>query len=181
MATQEKSIQATPPDASARTAAAQALIAKVRALRDEIPDFTAPSFQGDGRPLISAATVPVAFVERTVVAVANNPLLVHAAALEPAVIRDLMSFGEAFAPLADELEALALFVRHSIASARNTAGSNALTTYALARRLARRPENAAALAPHIADMRQALGRRRKLKQATPDTPAPAPQAPAPPS
>ena len=54
-------------------------------------------------------------------------------------------------------------------------GSGALTTYALAKRLARRPETAD-LAPHVADMRRLLKRPRKAKAETPgNTPAPTPQ------
>jgi hypothetical protein len=74
-----------------------------------------------------------------------------------------MDFADAFDPLADELEAMALFVRFSVRTARNKAGSIALTTYALAKRLARRPETAH-LAPHVEDMRIALDNpRRKTK------------------
>lgn len=62
---------------------------------------------------------------------------------------------------ADELEAMAQFVRFSVTAARHQAGLEALTTYALAQRLAKRPEGAH-LAPYVADMRRALGRMRKL-------------------
>jgi hypothetical protein len=177
MATQETTTQSSPPEASARTAAAQALITKVRALRDEIPDFTAPSFLGDARILTNAASVSTAFVERTLVAVTNTRSLLRPDALDPVVSRDLIAFGDAFTPLADELEALALFVRHSVASARHKAGTDALTTYALAQRLAKRAETAAELAPHVDDMRHALGRRRKAKQPVTPVPAPAPTVP----
>lgn len=180
MANQETTTQATPQEVSARTAAAQAVIAKVRALRNDIPDFTSPTFQGDARSLASAASVSPAFIERTAVAVANTPSLVRPDGLDPAVSRDLLAFGDAFAPLADEIEALAQFVRHSVASARHKAGTDALTTYALAQRLARRPETAAALVPHVDDMRRALGRRRKAKQTAmppPAVPAKSPMIP----
>ena len=95
MANQETTTQ-SPPEVSARTAAAQALIAKVRAMRNEIPDFTSPGFQGDARPLINAASVSTAFIERTAVAVTNTPLLVRPNALDPAISRDLVAFGDAF-------------------------------------------------------------------------------------
>jgi len=168
MANKESITQATPPEASARTAAAQALITKVRALREEVPDFTFPEFQGTSRPLAGVAGVPPAFVERSLVATANTPLLARSNALDPAVSRDMMKFAEAFAPVADEIEALAQFVRHSITSARNVAGSDALVTYALAQRLARHRESAAEIVPHVADMRRALGRRRgKVKDEQP--------------
>jgi hypothetical protein len=172
MVTENKAIQVVPPEASARVAAAQAIIAKVRALRDEVPDFTSAASHGDGRLLSAAASVPPGFIERTNVAIVNMPLLGREGVLDPAVSRDLMTFADAFAPLADELEALASYVRHSVASARHKAGSDALTTYALAQRLAKRPELAVELAPHVHDMRQALGRRRKARQPVPATPPP---------
>jgi hypothetical protein len=170
MANENKTIQASPPEASARTAAAQAIIAKVRSMRDEIPDFTSAAFTGDGRLLTAAAKVSPAFIERINVAVVNMPLLGRSGVLDPAVSRDLMTFADAFIPVADELEALAEYVRHSVASARHKAGSDALVTYALAQRMAKRPETAAELAPHVRDMRLALGRRRKAKQPVPAAP-----------
>jgi hypothetical protein len=92
---------------------------------------------------------------------------------------DLTSYAEAYGPVADELEALASFVRHSVTAAKNKVGSEALTTYTLARRLSKRPEMAD-LIPHVDDMAKALGRkgrggRRKAKSkpaTTPATPVP---------
>ncbi|HEX7152154.1 MAG TPA: hypothetical protein VF618_11765 [Thermoanaerobaculia bacterium] len=72
-------------------------------------------------------------------------------------MRDLLSYAMAYAPLADELEALAQAVRHSVITARNKVGQEALTIYALAQRMARLAENAG-LAAHVADMRRKLGR-----------------------
>ena len=174
MATEKKTAQAAPPDASVRTAAAQATMSKVRALRDEIPDFTSPIFQGETKPLNNAASAPPAFVERTVVAMTNIPSLARTDALDPAVSRDLMAYAEAYAPLADELEALAAFVRRSVMSARHKAGTDALITYVFAQRLAEHPETGAELVPHVADMRRLLGRRRKAKQ---QAPSPGPVVP----
>jgi len=65
--------------------------------------------------------------------------------------------------------------------ARNAVGSNALLTYAVAQRLAKRPETAA-LAPHVADMKSALGARRKAKtKPAPKPGTPVPSTPAEPS
>ena len=75
--------------------------------------------------------------------------------------------------MADELEAIALFVRHSVRGAKSDAGRSALTTYALAQRPVKRPETAA-LAPHVDDMRKALGRRGRKAKAKP---APQPTTP----
>jgi hypothetical protein len=95
------------------------------------------------------------------VAVTNQKALVREERVPPAEIRDLVSYADAYSPVADELEALAQFVRHSVTVARNTAGSEALTTYSLAQRLAKMPQHAH-LVPYVADMRRALGRGRKL-------------------
>ena len=152
---------------------AQERVQEIRALRQQIPNLTIPAAKGDRRRLTRAASVPPDFIELTAVVVKNSAALVRGRGADPAVTRDLMSFAEAYGPVADELEALAHFVRHSVTAARNKAGSDALTTYSLAKRLARRPETAD-LAPHVDDMRRALGIRRKSK---PQPEQPAPTAP----
>ncbi|HXH92719.1 MAG TPA: hypothetical protein VNN25_14145 [Thermoanaerobaculia bacterium] len=156
--------------ATTHTDAVQALVEETRAMRDRVPNLVIPS-KGDRRRLAPAASVPPAFVERTAVAVTNSAALVRGGGLDPARTRDLMDFSSAYLLWADELEATAEFVRHSAIAARNQAGSDALTTFALARRLAKPPENAD-LAPHVEDMRRALGRTRKGKS----KPAPEPAA-----
>jgi hypothetical protein len=150
--------------------AVQALVEETRAMRARVPNFVIP-LKGDRRRLAPAASVPPDFVELTVVAVTNSTPLVRGGGLDPPRTRDLMDFSSAYLLWAAELEATAEFVRHSAIAARNQAGSDALTTYALARRLAKRPENAD-LAPHVEDMRRALGRTRKGKS----KPAPEPTA-----
>lgn len=88
---------------------------------------------------------------------ANQKSLVRGESATPAETRDKLRYADAYSPLADELEALAQFVRYSVNAARNAAGSEALTIYSLAQRLAKRRENAGL----VADMRRALGRTRK--------------------
>jgi hypothetical protein len=140
---------------------AQALIEEARAMRARVPHLVIPS-EGDGRRLAPAGSVPPQFIERTLVAVRNSTSLERQGGLDPDETRDLMKYAAAFDPLADELEALAHFVRHSVIVARNKAGKDALTTYAVAKVLAGRPETADLL-PHVEDMRRALGRTRKGK------------------
>lgn len=152
---------------------AQARVQELRAMRQQIPNFVIPVDKTERRKLAKAASVPQAFIELTAVAVKNSPSLVRGGATDPEQSRDLLSFADAYAPLADELEALAHFIKHSVTAARNKAGSEALTTFALAQRLAKRPENAE-LVPHVDDMRRALGARRKAK-ATSAPPAPSPK------
>jgi hypothetical protein len=160
---------------------AQTLIAQIRTFRQQIPKLQIPDPGRTRRNLSNAASVPPEFIEFTSVMVRNSASLVRAGA-DPDQSTDLMSYAEAYGPVADELESLAHFVRHSVATAKNEAGSDALTTYALAQRLARRKATAD-LAPHVADMRRLLKRTRKAKAAPPagtpaaGTPAPAPQSP----
>jgi len=154
---------------------AQTLVAQIRAFRQQIPKLQIPEPGRTRRNLISAASVPPEFIELISVTLRNSAALARAGA-DPDQSNDLMSYAEAYGPVADELESLAHFVRHSVAAAKNKAGSDALTTYALAQRLARRPETAD-LAPHVADMRRLLKRTRKAKAetpATPTTPTPTP-------
>jgi hypothetical protein len=166
---------------SVHSDAAQARVEEIRAMRRQIPNFVIPTSRGERKKLAPAASIPPDFIQRTAVAVKNSPALVRGGAIDPERARDLLSFAEAYKPLADEIEALASFIRHSITAAANEAGSDALTTYALASRLAKRPEHAE-LAPHVDDLRRILGRRRKAKtkeQPAPDGSAPAPTSPAP--
>jgi hypothetical protein len=149
---------------------AQTLIGQIRAFRQQIPKLQIPEPGRTRRNLASAASVPPEFIELTSVMVRNSETLARSGA-DPDQSNDLMSYAEAYNPVADELESLAHFVRHSVTAAKNKAGSDALTTYALAQRLARRPETAD-LAPHVADMRRLLKRGRKAKAEPPaGTPA----------
>lgn len=134
---------------------AQVRVEEVRTMRNKIPNLVLPSSPGDHRRMIRAATLPPEFIELTAVAVANSSALVREGGANPDRTRDLMAFASAYEPLADELEALVQFIRFSVTAARHTAGTDALTTYELAKRLARRPEHAD-LAPHVEDMRRAL-------------------------
>src|ERR1700681_3185878 len=159
MSTQNE-VPVTPPQPSYMDAAV-AIIDEIRGLKDRIPNFVIPQAKGASRKL----------------AIRNNGELARGGNTDQPQMLDLASFAEAFAPLADELEAMALFVRHTVRAANNRAGSEALTTYALAQRLAKRPEMAS-LAPHVEDMRIALGsfgRKAKAKPApTPATPGTSP-------
>ena len=170
--TTKNEVPATPSPVS-YIDVAQALVQQTRAMRQQVPNLVTP-LKGAGRRLASGAAVPAEFVQLTAVAVENSAPLGSAGGTNPAKARDLLSYADAFGPLADELEALAFFVRHSVIAAKNEAGSDALTTYAMAKALAKRPATAD-LVPHVADMGRALGRKRKSKS----KPAPVPAEPSP--
>jgi hypothetical protein len=151
---------AVEPPATSYHEAAQALVEELRRMREKIPHFAIPTPKRGRATLVSAATVPPEFIEVTTVARTNNAALSRGNAMTPAEGRDLLAYAEAYGPVADEFEAMGQFVRFSIVAAKNKVGSEALTTYALASRLARRPEHAD-LAPYVADMLRALGKRAK--------------------
>ena len=167
----ENEVPVTTPATSHKGAAA-AIIDEVRGLKDRIPHFVIPESKAARQRLGRAASVPPQFVDLTSMATRNNEELARGGGDSgPAQTEDLRSYAEAYGPLADELEAMALFVRHSVRAAKNQAGSNALMTYAMAKRLAKRPETAG-LAPHVEDMRRAL-RSPRPKAKSRQAPVPA--------
>jgi hypothetical protein len=175
MSTQNETAATTAAPTN-HTDAAQALIEKIRAMREEIPNFVFPTSKAERQRLARAASVPPEFIELTAVAVTNSKPLVRGGDADPAQTRNQLSMGDAFLPVADEAEALATFIRHSATAAKNKAGFEALTTYELAKRLAKRPETAD-LAPHVEDMKRALNRGRKTKAKAAPTPTPGPTQP----
>jgi len=156
---------------SVHSESAQTRIEEIRGLREKFPNLVIPTSPRASQRLSRVASVPSPFVELFAVSIKNNPLLARTGGLDPDQIRDLKDYAEAYAPVADELEALAAFVRHSVAVARHKVGSEALATYAVAGRLAKLPQHAD-LAPHVADMKRALRVRRKAKEDAEPNPAP---------
>ena len=148
--------------AASYTETAQERVNELRAMREAIPKFTIPASPKDRQRLAKAASVPPEFVELAAMALANSADLATGK-LDPVQMRDLMIYAGAYDPVADELEALAHFLRFSTTAARNKAGRAALTVYELAKRLAKTPENAD-LAPFVADMERALGVRERFAQ-----------------
>src|SRR5947209_8844314 len=111
---------------SVHSEAAQARVEEIRALREKFPNFVIPTSKTERQRLSKAAAVPAPFVELSAVAIKNSPPLVRSGGMAPDEMRDLMSYAEAYDPVADELEALAAFLRHSVTAARHKAGSGAL-------------------------------------------------------
>jgi len=158
MSTQENDTVVFNVTPNGHTEAAQARLQELRQSRARIPHFTLPISPKETQKLNSAASVPPQFVEISNSAMSNEKAL-ERPSITPDEIRDLMSYAEAYGPLADEYEAMGQFVRHSIKAARNMAGSEALATYHSAKRLAKMPRYAG-LAAYVADMRRALGKVR---------------------
>jgi hypothetical protein len=167
----ENEVPVTTPATSHKDAAAT-IIDEIRGLKDRIPHFVIPQSRADRLRLGRVAALPPEFIDLAAMATRNNEDLARGGNSVPDD-EELRSYAEAYGPLADELEAMALFVRHSVRVAKSQSGSNALLTYAMAKRLAKRPETAG-LAPHVQDMRRALANPRPKAKAKP---APVPATP----
>src|SRR6185503_18434509 len=87
--------------------AAQQRVEELRRWRELIPHFVLPTSMDETRRLSAAASVSPEFIELTNVVVANQPALARNDGTTPAEVRDLLSYAEAYVPLADELEAFA--------------------------------------------------------------------------
>lgn len=159
MSTQENDAVVVPNETpNGHTEAAQARLQELRQSRALIPHFSLPISAKETARLATAASVSRQFVEASASAMANEKVL-ERPSVTPDEMRDLVSYADAYGPLADEYEAMAQFLRHSINAARNVAGSEALATYHNAKRLAKIPRYAG-LAVYVADMRRALGKAR---------------------
>ena len=145
--------------------AAQSIVEELRSMREKIPHFAIPATKRSRAKLNTAASLSPEFIELATVARANSVALVRGDTLTAAESRELMAYADAYAPVAAELAAMAQFVLYSVDAAKAKVGSEALTTYALAVRLSRRPEHAD-LAPHAEGLRRALGNRGKRASAT---------------
>ena len=157
MSTIERGVSKVP---GSHVATAQQRLEELHRWRDQIPRFVIPPTADATQKLSGVAAIPAAFIELTNVALQDHRALVRADGATPDQIRDLMAYAAAYAPLVDQLEAVAQFLHHSVTAALNQAATEALTTYSLAQRLAKQPATAE-LAPYVADMRRALGRTRK--------------------
>jgi hypothetical protein len=159
MSTQEKEdVVVSTVIPNGHTEAAQARLQELRQSRARIPHFTLPVSGKETAKLLAAASVSPQFVEASASAMANEKTL-ERPSVTPDEMRELMSYAEAYGPLADEHEAMGEFLRHSIKAARYAAGSEALATYHTAKRLAKIPRYAG-LAVYVADMRRTLGKMR---------------------
>ena len=145
------------------TDSAQALIDKIQALKQEIPNFVVPPSSKENNRLTSAASVPTEFVEMTLTATQNSTHLALGGTMDSAQVRDLIQFADAYAPVVAQLQALTSFLKHSVVLARNKAGRQALTTYSLAQRLSKQPE-ASYLAPIAEAMKHSLGQKGRKAQ-----------------
>ena len=160
------------------TATAQERIDELRRWREQIPHFLIPATPDATQRLSTAASVPPEFIELTSIATANHRPLVRAEARTPDEVRGLAGYADAYAPLVDELEALAKFIRYSTTAARNTAGTRPSrpTPWLCACPNARRPPTSLPTSPTCAaPSTAAASRRRRPRRKGPPPERPKPQ------
>lgn len=117
------------------------------------------------------AALPNDFLIAATTAVDSSNVLQSATQFDTDAVRQAVEFTEAYESVANEAEAFARGVRHTIAIRRAEAATDALQAYDIAKGLARKPEGAS-LASHISDMKRTLGRTGKRRK--PNAPAPLP-------
>jgi hypothetical protein len=161
--------ETTPQTASSPVDAAHALLGKVAALRQELPTFPFPVVPGTRQRMNTMKQIPPEFMEQSNVAIKTRPELKRGE-VDPDELRNILQSALAYEPVADALEALAAELRTNTDTARHKAGTEALITYSVAQRLAKRPEYSD-LVPIVQAMRRALripARLRKARKAKKD-------------
>jgi hypothetical protein len=166
----------SPTESAAATAPVDAatLIAQVRAMREQIPDYTQlPT--GARRNLAVVAGTNPDFVRASINSVAESLNVEQALGRTPEDLRQETVDAQGWTDLEDEIRALLQGVVSGNMVKRNRIGEAALAAYAIARRLSRQKQHANLL-PHVETMRR-LNRFgvKKAKASVPATRAPLPE------
>jgi hypothetical protein len=139
------------------------ILGQIRALLAMLKDF---SFN---RPEVRSglnirASISDRLLEAVAVALDATPALAAVIDMNPAELRDVISYTQTLRPVAEELKELARGIEYSIAVKRAKAGARALHAYSLSKKL-NAPTDSAVIVPHIAAMKAALGPRGRRKAA----------------
>jgi hypothetical protein len=151
-----------------------AIIAQLRAMRQQIPDYSQFTPK-QSRSLATVSSVPPEMVEAAVNAIGESPTVQAIVGSTVEDVRQTSADGAAWMAVEVELAATLRGVTTANLQRRYRLGAIALTTYAVSRALLRKPEHTGLL-PHVAEMRRTnrLGRRGQSHTPTP-APAPNPQ------
>ena len=150
------------------------VVRQLRALREQIPDFTLLSRE-DARALVRASTVDFGLVHASINAIAASAPLQNALGRDAESLRGETELLGRWSEVVDELEAFRLGVIGSIRVRRHRLGGTAFQTVQVSRQLVRYRENANLL-PHIDAMARAAKaakRRAKPLATEPDPASPA--------
>lgn len=116
-------------------------------------------------------------IARAVTAAGTTPVL--QSFIDVTEARDNLAFTSAFRPVFDRMNGIAQDLKFAIDTRHAKSGSQALTVYHTAKRIAQGPTGEAELAAHVANMKAVIRRGGKKKVTPPPaTATPAPSAPA---
>ena len=159
--------------------AAFRLRASLRTLQGTIDGFVMPPTPLDRQSQLAAqrGKFPDAFFLALAIAIESSTQLAEvikarAIALTPDDIRDMLRYGEAYLPLAVELERFARAIRYTVGLRRSKVGVAASAVYTIAKGLNLLGDLSLPV-PEVDSMRRAFGtRRRKAAQAPASAPVP---------
>ena len=149
------------------------LVARLRELRSLIPQFNLLPLK-ERQAISPVANIDPALVTASINATGVSPLVETMLGRTNVELRQEADDAEHWTALEEECKAMWEGVATGNKVRRHRIGQAALDTYAIARRLAKRPEHAALL-PHVATMKRLVRTGRKAKASEP-TPGPAPAA-----
>jgi len=155
--------------------AALQLLANLRSMQSSIGGFVIPPTPLDrqARPR-NHRMLPDRFFESLAVALDSSTPFASMVKLTPAEIRDMLRHGEAYLPVADELERFARGIRHMVAMRRATVGRVASSAYRIAQGLNLLVDVSLPV-PEVESMKRAIVERRRRGATTPaPEPGPAP-------
>jgi hypothetical protein len=139
---------------------------RVRELVESLDELVMLTAEERAR-LAPSANVPDDFILLMANAIQQTAVLGGCTTATPAGLRDTLEVDGAYEALAGELELLQRSVRDTMRVQRAEAGTEALRVYAVAQKLTR-PSDAAAAVPNLTAMRRALGRGAPRRKKTED-------------
>jgi hypothetical protein len=165
--------ESASPTVTAAEGLATEVAEAIEAIAAHIPGLEAPH-PSTAKRVRGARTVSREFLVSMIAAVEGSPDLQTAGTFDPEEARATLQFNDAFRSIADRLAALLASVNYTMESRKAKIARDAMTTYAIAKALARDP-GGAALVPHLETLRRDLGR----KTGRPATATPPPATPEP--
>jgi len=155
------------------TEAARQLLENLRAMQATIDGFGIPPAPLDrqSRPRGHRLLPDGMFASLAVALEASQPFAA-ATDLTPGEIRDMLRYGEAYLPVADELERFARGIRYLVGMRRSKVGRKASSAYRVGQAMNLLADDAL-LVPEVESMKRAIkDRRRRKDSTTPSEPGP---------
>jgi hypothetical protein len=150
------------------------LVRQLRALREQVPDFTLMSPE-ELRPLVRTSTLDIQLVHQSINAIAASTPLEQSLGRSAESLRLETELAARWSQALVEIDAFRLGVSGAITIMRHRVGSAAFKAYQMSRQLARYKENANLL-PHIDAMRRVAKFPTRAAQPQPEpTPGPQPE------